>query len=217
MGFVNSQGEPFRITVVLFDGFELLDVCGPLEMFGQLADRFPISLAGPVAGPVASACGPNRGPQLIADHAYADSSPPDIVLVPGGLGTRRLVDDNEFLAWLTDWASSAKYLTSVCTGSGVLAAAGLLDGYRATSNKRAFEWARTQGERVSWVPEARWVEDRTRWTSSGVAAGMDMALALIGHLNGEDVASKLADGVEYDWHRNPSWDPFAAKNGLAPS
>jgi transcriptional regulator GlxA family with amidase domain len=137
--------------------------------------------------------------------------------VPGGLGTRRLVEDNEFLAWLSDWASSARYLTSVCTGSGVLAAAGLLDGYRATSNKRAFEWARTQGEGVDWVSEARWVEDRTRWTSSGVAAGMDMALALIGHLNGEDLASKLADGVEYDWHRNSSWDPFAAKNGLAPN
>jgi transcriptional regulator GlxA family with amidase domain len=208
--------EPRRITVVLFDGFELLDVCGPLEMFGQLADRFTISLAGPVAGPVASASGQNIGPRMIADLAYEDALPPDIVLVPGGRGARQLVDNREFLGWLADWASSAKYVTSVCTGSGVLAAAGLLEGYRATSNKRAFEWARAQGQHVEWVAEARWVEDRTRWTSSGVAAGIDMALALIAHLSGPDLASRVADGVEYDWHRDPNWDPFAAKNGLAP-
>ncbi len=76
--------------------------------------------------------------------------------------------------------------------------------------------AQSQGQRVEWVPEARWVEDRNRWTSSGVAAGMDMALALIERLHGGDVALRLADMVEYDWHRDPAWDPFAAKNGLMP-
>jgi transcriptional regulator GlxA family with amidase domain len=96
----------------------------------------------------------------------------------------------------------------------VLASAGLLDGYRATSNKRAFAWARKQGSAVEWVSQARWVQDRDRWTSSGVAAGMDMALGLIAHLHGEELASGLADRVELEWHRDSSWDPFAAKNGL---
>ena len=109
---------------------------------------------------------------------------------------------------------SRKMLTSVCTGSGVLAAAGLLDGYRATSHKRAFAWAVSQGPRVKWVPHARWVNDGNRWTSSGVAAGMDMTLAVVGHLQGEELADQIADTIEYEWHRDPQWDPFAAKNGL---
>jgi len=146
-----AVGEPLGLSVVLFDRFELLDVFGPLEMFGLLTSRFRIDLVGPEAGPVSSA----QGPRVIADRSYADASPPDIVLVPGGIGTRQLVDDKEFLAWLQRWSSSAQYVTSVCTGSGILAAAGLLDGYRATSNKRAFDWARSQGPQVEWVPEAR--------------------------------------------------------------
>lgn len=154
---------------------------------------------------------------MVAQHSYQDAPRADVVLVPGGIGTRRRVADREFLESLAVWASTAEIITSVCTGSGVLAAAGLLDGYRATSNKRAFTWARDQGPGAHWVPEARWVEDRDRWTSSGVAAGMDMALALIARLHGDRLATSVADGVELDWHREPAWDPFAAKNGLTSS
>lgn len=201
-----EKKELRQITTVLFDDFELLDVCGPLEMFGVAGQRFAITLAGPEAGPVRSA----QGPALIADLAYGDTPIPDIVLVPGGIGTRRLVTDDAFLRWLAQWAAPAQIVASVCTGSGVLAAAGLLDGYRATSNKRALAWASAQGSRVTWVPQARWVEDRDRWTSSGVAAGIDMALALIANIHGEPIATAIADGVEHDWHRDPTWDPFAA-------
>ena len=107
------------------------------------------------------------------------------MLVPGGQGTRPLVRDRDFLSWLGAWAAPASLVTSVCTGSAVLAAAGLLDGYRATSNKAAFGWAREQGKNVDWVAQARWVEDRDRWTSSGIAAGMDMAdvRALLSHIS----------------------------------
>jgi len=89
----------------------------------------------------------------------------------------------------------------------------LLDGYRATSNKRAFAWVAEQGGGVEWVAKARWVADRNRWTSSGVAAGMDMALAIVAHLHGTELAASIADGVELDWHRDPSWDPFAERSG----
>lgn len=202
-----------QITAVLFDRFELLDVAGPLEVFGSAPDAFSISTVGPAPGPVRS----TQGPALVSDCAYEDAPPPDIVLVPGGIGTRQLVEDASALSWLRGWAADAALVTSVCTGSGLLAAAGLLDGYRATSNKRAFAWARGQGPQVTWVPEARWVEDRDRWTSSGVAAGIDMALALVAQMQGVETASAIADGIEHDWHRDPSWDPFAAKNGLSPS
>ncbi len=206
------MGKPSRLSVVLFEGFEVLDVMGPLELFCQARGLFQTSLVGPAAGPVMSA----QGASVLADVAYATAPDCDIVLVPGGIGTRRLVEDQVFLAWLAGWAGRAAYVTSVCTGSGLLAAAHLLDGFRATSNKRSFGWASAQGTSVEWVPEARWVEDRNRWTSSGVAAGMDMALALIAHLHGEAVAVEVADRVEYEWHRDASWDPFAAKNGLVP-
>jgi transcriptional regulator GlxA family with amidase domain len=204
--------EPLCTGIVLFEGFELLDVFGPVELLAQLPQHFALDLLGPAPGPVTSA----QGVAVVADHAYADAPPCDVVLVPGGIGTRRLVEDQGWLKWLREWAGPSDLVTSVCTGSGVLAAAGLLEGFRATSNKRAFAWASSQGNDVTWVPEARWVEDRGRWTSSGVAAGMDMTLALIARLHGDAVATETADRVEYDWHRDPAWDPFAAKNGLIP-
>lgn len=202
-----------RLAVVLFDGFELLDVFGPLELFGILPEEFSLVLLGGGAEPVRSA----QGPRVLVDHAYEQAPRADVVLVPGGVGTRKLVGDEEWLSWLRDWARRAPVVTSVCTGSALLAAAGLLEGYRATSNKRAFGWVTQFGEDVEWVPEARWVEDRDRWTSSGVAAGMDMAVALIASLLGEDVAEGVAARVELEPHRHAGWDPFAALNGLVPS
>jgi transcriptional regulator GlxA family with amidase domain len=204
--------QPRHVTAVLFDGFELLDVFGPLELFGALPDRFRISLVGPAAGSVRSA----QGPQAVADFPYDEAPVADVVLVPGGIGTRRLVDDRGFLGWLEGWAGNAELVTSVCTGSGLLAAAGLLDGRRATSNKRAFVWAKEQSSLVEWVPQARWVQDGNRWTSSGVAAGMDMTLGLIAHLHGNEIAEALANRIELDWHEDSAWDPFAAMIGLAP-
>ena len=202
--------SPLRLGVVLFEGFELLDVFGPLEMFGVVPGRFDLSLIGPHTGPLAS----SQGPRSVCDHTYDDAPRCDIVLVPGGIGNRPLLEDRSFLDWLAGYCATADYVTSVCTGSALLAAAGLLEGYRATTNKRAFSWVRAIGDRVEWVAEARWVVDRNRWTSSGVAAGIDMALALIAHLHGEATAQRTADGTEYDWHTDSSWDPFAAKNGL---
>ena len=206
----DDAGRARRIGVVLFDDFELLDVFGPLELYGALPEHFELCLVGPRAGPVCSA----QGPEVVAQHAYSAAPAPDIALVPGGRGTRTLVEDRLFLEWLSGWAAQASLVTSVCTGSGVLAAAGLIDGFRATSNKRAFAWAVAQWQNVQWLAQARWVEDRDRWTSSGVAAGMDMTLAIIARLHTDDLAGEVADRIEYDWHRDSSWDPFATKNGL---
>ena len=212
IGAVTRDERSLRqITAVVFDGFELLDVFGPLEIFGVLTGQFCIALVGPEAGPVRSA----QGPEVVAGLSYEDAPSSEIVLVPGGRGTRGLVNDQDFTGWLARWSAGAEFITSVCTGSALLAAAGLLDGYRATSNKQAFAWAREQGPDVEWVPQARWVEDHNRWTSSGVAAGMDMALALVARLHGERLAGLVADAIELEWHRDPAWDPFAVENGLA--
>lgn len=198
------------MSVVLFEGFELLDVFGPVSLFNHVPD-LSIHYLGREAGrPVASA----QGALLVAEAAYATAAAADILLVPGGIGTRVAVSDAAFLEWLANYGNAATLVTSVCTGSGLLAAAGLLDGYRATSNKRAFSWASGHGRTVEWVPKARWVEDRNRWTSSGVAAGMDMAAALIKKVWGDDVAKAAAQRLELEIHTDPDRDPFAALNGL---
>lgn len=192
------------VGVVLFDGFELLDVFGPVTLFSRLTDQYRVRFASLLAGPVRS----SQGVDVIAGHALTGPSP-DIVLVSGGIGTRALVHERDFLDSLRSWAAHASIVSSVCTGSALLAAAGLLDGYRATSNKRAFDWAAQHGDRVEWVRKARWVHDRDRWTSSGVAAGMDMAAALISDLSGTEAARRAAWEIELDVHTDAAWDPFS--------
>ncbi len=205
-----AHAGPGLVAAVLFDGFELLDAFGPLELFGLATDEFRTILLGPSAGPVRSA----QGPRAVADRSYLDAPECAVVLVPGGIGRLEVVNDEGFLSWLAEYGERANFITSVCTGSGLLAAAGLLDGYRATSNKERFAWAREQGPRVDWVAAARWVEDRNRWTSSGVTAGMDMTLALIEHMHGDRLATRVAEEAEYEWHRDPGWDPFATIHGV---
>jgi transcriptional regulator GlxA family with amidase domain len=194
------MGE-MRVSVVLFDGFELLDVFGPLEVCG-VAEGFEAVLVGPTAGPVAA----SQGARVLCDYSYEAAPPPDIVMVPGGAGTRQLAYDKEFLSWLAQWAGGANLVTSVCSGAALLAAAGLLEGHRATSNKRAFEWVRQFGAEVEWDEPARYVHDRTRWTSGGISAGIDMSLALVAGLSGQAEAERVAKRMEY------SPDPAAQRS-----
>jgi transcriptional regulator GlxA family with amidase domain len=200
------------VGVLLFEGFELLDVYGPLEAWGMLAGagNWRIVATAEKAGPVASA----QGPRGVADHALAECPKLDVILVPGGMGTRSGVKNDTLLDWLRRRAAEAEVVTSVCTGSSLLARAGLLDGRRATSNKASFAWVQTQGPNVRWVKEARWVEDAPFFTSSGVSAGIDMTLAVIAKLEGRETAEAIAVRMEYEWHRDAGWDPFAKIHGL---
>ena len=210
---VAQGGRKVRtVGVVLFPGFELLDVFGPVEMFG-VANELPGSkdalnmlMIAEKAGDVASA----QGPKVMVDVTFADAPPIDVLLVPGGKGTRAEVENPVMLDWLQKQAATVEWLTSVCTGSGLLAKAGVLDGYRATSNKFVFDWSTKQSDAVEWVYEARWVEDRNRMTSSGVTAGMDMSLALLAKLFGDETADLVAKYTEYSCSKDSSHDPFAA-------
>jgi len=199
------------VGVLLFPGFELLDVFGPLEAFGHAGDWFRCVTVAEQAGPVASA----QGPRAVADHGFDDCPPLDILLVPGGMGTRREVDNAVLIDWIAARARRAETTTSVCTGAALLARAGVLDGRRATSNKRAFGWVSEQGPKVTWVRQARWVDDGNVLTSSGVSAGIDMALHLIGRLAGPAVRDEIATRMEYTWHSDAAHDPFAKIYGLA--
>lgn len=198
-----------HIACVLFDGFETLDLFGPVELFGMHEDAFKMRLVAETPGPVTSA----QGWQALAEAGFDDAVQYDILLVPGGAGTRREIDNPALLTWLHRQATGAQFVTSVCTGSALLAKAGLLDGKRATSNKQAFDWVASTGPEVDWVYEARWVEDGRVWTSSGVSAGMDMTLALIAQILGPRAAEDAANWAEYTWHRDAGHDPFASPGG----
>ncbi|PTY06249.1 DJ-1/PfpI family protein [Opitutaceae bacterium EW11] len=204
------MSAPIVIGTVLFDGFELLDVYGPLEMFGLLEDKARLVMLAENPGPVRSF----QGPQSFADNAMKDAQDLDVVLVPGGFGTRREMKNPAFLQTLAAVSARSRYTASVCTGSLLLAHAGLLDGRKATSNKRVFNFVKASRPAVHWIPEARWVEDGPVFTASGVSAGMDMALALIAKLFDRQAALDVAARAEYEWHEDSHWDPFAKLNGL---
>ena len=201
-----------RIGALLFPDFELLDIFGPLEMFILLQERGAVEIVmiAQQPGPVSSVC----GPACVATIGFGNCPDLDVLLVPGGQGTRKQVSNPALLSFLCQCYPTLEFLASICTGAGLLAAAGLLDGKRATSNKQSFAWVVSQGPHVTWVPEARWVEDGPIITAGGVAAGMDMALRLVEHLAGADMANLTAQYTEYDWHRDPGWDPFARQAGL---
>jgi transcriptional regulator GlxA family with amidase domain len=206
-----ADPECRRLGVVLFPEFELLDVFGPLEMFGMLKGSVETAVVAEARGPVTSA----QGPEVVAHHAFDDAPRLDLLLVPGGFGTRTEVENPRLLDFLRRRGAEAEVVMSVCTGAALLARAGLLDGRRATTNKMFFHWVAEQGPRVEWVKEARWVDDGRLVTSSGVSAGIDMSLAVIARLFGSGISDNLAVAAEYDWHRDAGWDPFARLHGLA--
>ena len=201
------------LGVVLFEGFELLDVFGPLEMFGLEADHFEICLISQTGGMVAS----SQGPKSVCDDSFNTAPAIDVLLVPGGIGTRGEVNNPVMLDWLKERSEQAELVASVCTGSALLAKAGVLDGLRATSNKLAFAWARSQSEKVQWQQQARWVEDGKVFTSSGVSAGIDMSLAVIAKLVSQQAAEEAAKFAEYTWQRDADCDPFASVVGVSES
>lgn len=203
------------LGAVLYENFELLDLYGPLEMFGALEQEIRIVTVAEKKGPVAS----TPGVETLARHDFGDCPPLDLILLPGGIGTVAQLGNTALLDFLRKRASAAELTMSVCSGSALLARAGLLDGRRATSNKMFFQLARSQSDEVDWVTAARWVEDGPFATSSGVSAGTDMALAVIAKLYGRERAEQIATYTEYSWHRDADRDPFAQylDRGMPPS
>lgn len=198
------------VGALIFDGFELLDLYGPLEMFSLLEHDFRIEIIAEVREVAGGG-----GPRTIADRLIGDESRLDILLIPGGMGVRREVGNARLVDWLRGAGERTAEVATVCTGSALLARTGLLDGRRATSNKAAFGWVRSQGLGVTWVPKARWIADGKFHTASGVSAGIDMSLALIARLLGEEKAEEAARWAEYRRQRDPGDDAFASVYGLS--
>jgi transcriptional regulator GlxA family with amidase domain len=180
-----------NISILLYDRLTALDAIGPYEVLSRLPGA-ALSFVAREAGPVRS---DNGMLTLVAEHAIGQAPSPDIVLVPGGPGEVAARAGEEVLEWLRTVDRSSTWTTSVCTGSLILAAAGLLEGRRATSHWLAYDELRRLGAEA--VAE-RVVFDGKLVTAAGVSAGIDMALALAARVAGPEVAQAIQLGIEYD-------------------
>lgn len=187
-----------RIGLLLFPDVEELDFAGPWELFCVWRDRF----GGPACLTLAASDGPLRcrkGLRVLPDVTLDEAPPLDGLLVPGGHGTHAVARDPAQLGWIRARAAAADHVVSVCTGARVLHAAGLLDGRTVTTHASALDEAR--GWDGVAVSERRFVHDatgdRSVWTAAGVSAGLDVALALVAHVAGDDVAANVQRYVEY--------------------
>lgn len=194
-----------RIGLLVFDGVEVLDFCGPFEVFSitrldearryETSSPFELSLIS-AGDEVITAAG---GLRVIPDHSLADSMGLDVLVVPGGPGVRRAEGDQRLLEWIAAQHVQVEILASVCTGAFLLAAAGLLDGRRATTHWRWLGRLRDRYPNIEVLEETRVVEAGKILTAGGVTAGIDLALAIVARLCGTEVAGVTARQLEYDW------------------
>ena len=181
---------PRRIGMLIFPGMTQLDMTGPYEVLARLPDT-TVALIARTLDPVTT----DRGMQIVPTVTYASCPPLDVVMVPGGPGQQDLMENEQALEFLRRQAASAKYVTSVCTGSLVLGAAGLLKGKRATSHWAAIEHLKPLGA----IPvREKVVIDGNIVTGAGVTSGIDFALSLARILDGEATAREILLQIEYD-------------------
>ena len=197
------KGEAMDIYALIFDDYETLDLMGPVEFLSRVSElklRY-VSFEG----------GAKRSKQgfLIKTKKLSKMPKESVLLLPGGQGTRALVKDSEFILKLKECVLASQFCLSVCTCSALIARTGVLDGLKATSNKRLLEWVKSCGEAVKWQERARWVRAGKFYTASGVAAGMDMALGFISDHFGKELAQKIANETEYNWQKSSKIDKFA--------
>jgi len=193
-----------NIGVLLFEDFETLDVFGPVEIFGRLSEFYKINFYSLAGGQVAN----NHGVSMLTERLEEINNGVDVFLIPGGYGTRKEVNNALLIDKIRHISALSKFVLTVCTGSALLAKTGLLDGRKATSNKRAFAWAITNGENVNWVKKSRWTVDDKYYTSSGVSAGMDMTLGFLTDLHGIAFAREVGFQIEYNWIEDKDNDSF---------
>ncbi len=202
-----SKENTMEIGFIMFNNYETLDVFGPAEIFGRLVDLYTLKFYSLEGGVITNL----HGVSIVTEKIETASDSPRIILVPGGLGTRKEIKNTLLLEKIKELALASDYVLSVCTGSALLAKSGLLDGREATSNKRAFSWVSSQSANVQWDKTARWKIDGKYYTSSGVSAGMDMALGFLSDRHGIEFARKVAKEIEYNWIEDKDNDNFIAQ------
>jgi transcriptional regulator GlxA family with amidase domain len=197
------------IGIVLFKDFEDLDAIGPKEALTMMArgsgGDWQVVLISEDGEPVTSFL----GTRYFADHSYENCPPLDVILIPGGMGTRTEMDNPKHIAFVQQQGARCQYVTSVCTGALVLHKAGFLNGRRATTHWSALDTLRGLGGGTTVVDDERWVHDGNVISAAGVSAGIDMALYLISLLRGPQTAKNVQHMMEY-YPRPPVFDEVPA-------
>ncbi|MDR2916751.1 MAG: DJ-1/PfpI family protein [Tannerella sp.] len=196
-----------EVAVLLFDNFETLDVFGPVEIFGRLVDLYSIKFDSLNGGNINN----KHGISILTSKLEEITENVEVFLIPGGIGTQKEVDNPLLIRKINEIAEYSNYVLTVCTGSALLAKTGLLNNKQATSNKRAFAWATTNGEDVLWNKKARWTVDEKFYTSSGISAGMDMSFGFLADKYGIEFARRIAFELEYHWIEDKNNDTFEAE------
>ncbi len=187
------------IGIMLFDGVEELDAVGPWEVLAYWAGNWPedgwqVVTFARTAGDIQCA----KGLVVRATHSWTDAPPLDVLVLPGGQGTRPLLKDPTMLDWIRQRKDEGTLMTSVCTGSLVFAAAGILNGRPATTYWDELDLLQQLDPTIELRPLDRWVDSGEVITASGVSAGIDMALHLVRRLAGEERARAVRRGIQYD-------------------
>lgn len=200
-----------RVALLVYPEVEVLDFAGPFEVFSVASQLhgdalFDVQVVAERAGPVVAV----NGLRVHADAGRDEATEAAVLVVPGGVGSRRLAADPAWLAWLADRAAGAEAVLSVCTGARILAAAGVLAGRRFTSHHEAWDEL-GRGGGATLVRGVRYTSDGPLVSAAGISAGIDAALHVVARLAGEPAALATARYMEYDWrHRAPEWLPPVA-------
>ena len=200
MSFDRDKSDTRNVAIVVFDDVEILDFCGPYEVF-SVASRncepaaFSVYTVAPKKRPIMAINGLSVNP----DFGFTDDAPsPDVLVVPGGIGTRKMMDDTDVLSWIRRQSKTAEIVSSVCTGALVLGRAGLLDGLEVTTHHTAYDLLRNVAPSAIVREDCRFVDNGTLVTSAGISAGIDMSLHLVKRLAGEQVANATTQQMEYN-------------------
>lgn len=195
--------ERKKVGILIFDDVEVLDYCGPFEVFSttrlseeqrrEAQSPFEVYLIAEHQNPIVT----SGGMRVLPDYCLEECPPLDVLVVPGGWGTRPLMDDPKLLGWLQSTAPTLELLTSVCTGALVLGQAGLLENKQVTTHWRSLDWMQTMFPQTTVVNTQHVVEDGDLLTSAGISAGIDMALKVVSRYCGEPVARATAKHMEY--------------------
>ena len=197
---MSASEQTRKVAVFIFDEVEVLDFCGPFEVFSVTGRRdglnpFDVYTVAAERKPVAA----RNGLSINPSYGFADCPPPDILVIPGGFGTRPLMDDAPTLEWIKLHSRRAELLLSVCTGSLLLATSGLLDGLSATTHHEALATLMKNAPRTTVEPDKRFVDNGNVITAAGISAGIDASLHVVARLLGREQASETARYMEYDW------------------
>ena len=189
---------PRNVAILIFDDVEVLDFCGPFEVFSVAArldgaDAFDVYTVAEELRPIVA-----RGGLSVNPHSTLGDCPtPDIVVVPGGYGARREQHNRPVLDWIRNWSKRSELTLSVCTGALLLGRAGILDGLRATTHHAAFDLLRDAAPQTVIAEGDRFIDNGVVVTSAGISAGIDAALHVVARLLGEEHARATARQMEY--------------------